>query len=1301
MKNPHNLKLKIPTIRDSPSQLYLEPVQITNFKHYEEDDEDDGVSENEKLGTTKNDPELPPLSYLKLFKYSTCIDKIIICISLLCAVGSGLSTPANILIYGTLVGDMVSKATEAAIESGINGTESATMNILDSVETFAILNSLIGVAMLLFSYISIMTLKYTAQKQAYHVRSLYLNSALHQDITWYDSMRSGEVASRLTEDVMKFEEGVGEKLAMFVHNMTAFIACTVLAFFKGWKLALVCIISLPVTSLILTGVSQIVSRLTRKETEVYAQAGNIAEEVISSIRTVVAFGGQQLEVDKYKSNLQSTFRNNIIKSFCNGLGFGLLWFILSRLTRKETEVYAQAGNIAEEVISSIRTVVAFGGQQLEVDRYKSNLQSTFRNNIKKCFFTGLGFGLLWLAIYSNYALSFWYGVTLIIEDMDLPAANTIYKNCNKVGEKGAQLSGGQKQRIAIARALVRKPKILLLDEATSALDTRSEAKVQEALDKASKGRTTIIVAHRLSTIRAADQIIVLSDGKVVEQGTHDQLMMNRSHYHSLVMTQIVNLGDDNSTPTPQIYKNEEVDEDEKEIVILSEDQKEVDASKNQTVSIYDIIRLNSPEWPFITFAFICSIIVGASTPLFAILFGEILGVISLPDTDAIRSETNKYCLYFLFGGIIMGTATFCQVFLFGAASERLILRLRGSLFEAMMKQDIAWFDHPDNGTGALCSKLSTEATAIKGATGQPIGVLMQSVSAIVIVSAISLYYEWRLGLVGMCIMPIIIVATYMQGKIVRQETLNYHTGLEKSTKIAVEAMANIRTVVGLGTEDIFHRNYVSAITPAFVEGKRNTHIRAVIYSFARSMPFFAYAIIMYYGGYLIENEGLEFTNLFKVAQSLITCSAVVASALSHTPNFQKGITTAEKVINLLNRFPSVMDPVDPKDEKWKPDGSVNYKEIKFEYPTRPGIGVYNSLNLEINPGQTVALIGPSGCGKSTLIQLLQRFYDPLSGSVLLDGHDLRELNIAWFRSYVGVVGQEPVLFDTTIAENIRYGNLGATTEEIVTAAKEANAHDFIMKLPFKYETMVGEKGAQLSGGQKQRIAIARALVRKPKILLLDEATSALDTRSEAKVQEALDKASKGRTTIIVAHRLSTIRAADQIIVLSDGKVVEQGTHDQLMMNRSHYHSLVMTQIVNLGDDNSTPTPQIHKNEEVDEDEKEIVILSEDQKEVDASKNQTVSIYDIIRLNSPEWPFIAFACITSIIVGASTPLFAVLFGDILGVLSQTDTDAIRRETNKYCLYFFLGGIIMGTSTFCQVVVKFIPYFCLRGFSGLTV
>ena len=247
-----------------------------------------------------------------------------------------------------------------------------------------------------------------------------------------------------------------------------------------------------------------------------------------------------------------------------------------------------------------------------------------------------------------------------------------------------------------------------------------------------------------------------------------------------------------------------------------------------------------------------------------------------------------------------------------------------------------------------------------------------------------------------------------------------------------------------------------------------------------------------------------------------------------------------------------------KPEKF--DSTIEIKGVTFAYPTRPDIKVMEDFSLDIEVGKTYALVGPSGCGKSTIIQLILRFYDPLSGEVLVGGRDVRELNTRWLRQNIGVVSQEPVLFDTTIAENIKYGKEGATDEEMKAAAISANAHDFISKLPDGYSTLVGEAGTQLSGGQKQRIAIARALIRDPKILLLDEATSALDTESESVVQQALDSAREGRTTIIVAHRLSTIQNADVIASISNGRIVEKGTHSELMDKEGLYFELVTAQV---------------------------------------------------------------------------------------------------------------------------------------------
>ena len=268
---------------------------------------------------------------------------------------------------------------------------------------------------------------------------------------------------------------------------------------------------------------------------------------------------------------------------------------------------------------------------------------------------------------------------------------------------------------------------------------------------------------------------------------------------------------------------------------------------------------------------------------------------------------------------------------------------------------------------------------------------------------------------------------------------------------------------------------------------------------------------------------------------------------------------ASTIYSIIQRRPEI----DSLSEKgMKPitvDNNISVKNLTFSYPSRKTVKVLSNLSFEVKKGQTVALVGPSGCGKSTVLQLIQRFYDPESGFIELDGKNIKNLNVGWMRDRIGVVGQEPILFDLTILENIRVGRTEVTQDEVVKAAKEANAFDFIMKLPKRFDTHVGERGAQLSGGQKQRIAIARALVRNPSILLLDEATSALDSESEGYVQAALEKARSGRTTIIVAQRLSTIRNADKIVVMKDGRVEEEGNHGELMQKSGLYHNLISKQ----------------------------------------------------------------------------------------------------------------------------------------------
>lgn len=763
----------------------------------------------------------------------------------------------------------------------------------------------------------------------------------------------------------------------------------------------------------------------------------------------------------------------------------------------------------------------------------------------------------------------------------------------EVGDRGTKLSGGQKQRVAIARALIRNPKILLLDEATSALDVESERVVQKALDRARKGRTTIIVAHRLTTIRNADRIIVIREGVVEEDGSHSQLMAKNGVYTKMVLSQ--NGGNlDDTKDADRVSDDEDYSEDETvsrkswmaqqlgldglvpvglgrtgsihsrksaeiEDALPAEDEDAVD------ISILKILKLNAPEWPYILLGVLGAAVMGLSTPVYAILWGNIIGVLKPSYTDEGKAQTqsdgNYYSLLFLVVGVVTGAASFIQTMALTVAGEGLTNRLRIKAFEAIMNQEIAWFDHDENGVGALCTRLSADASSVQGATGSRISIVFQSVATLTFSVALSLYYDWRLGLVTTAIVPFVLLSTYLQGKILMKQNGLERKGLQLSAKVAMEAISNIRTVASLNREQTFHDRYMSSLTGPHVAAQRNAAIRGLVFGFASSAPLLGYGLVLYYGGWLVVNVGVDFQVVFKVSEALMMGTMSVGQAAAFMPNYNKAKLAASRIFDLLERKPLIDSSPTSGRQSTGVSGFVSMEDVQFRYPTRKGVNVLQGISLAAEPGKTIALVGHSGCGKSTCIQLMERFYDPEEGSVLVDNEDIRPFNVDSIRSHFAIVSQEPSLFNMTLAENIAYGDNRRTVpmEEIIEAAKKANIHTFIQALPLGYQTDVGQRGTQLSGGQKQRVAIARALVRNPKILLLDEATSALDTESEQVVQMALDKAREGRTCITIAHRLSTIRNADKILVLNHGKVAEDGTHDELLALKGLYYELCVIQ----------------------------------------------------------------------------------------------------------------------------------------------
>jgi ATP-binding cassette subfamily B (MDR/TAP) protein 1 len=758
-----------------------------------------------------------------------------------------------------------------------------------------------------------------------------------------------------------------------------------------------------------------------------------------------------------------------------------------------------------------------------------------------------------------------------------------------VGERGFLLSGGQKQRIAIARAIVSDPRILLLDEATSALDTQSEGVVQNALDKAAAGRTTITIAHRLSTIKDADCICVIGDGAVIEKGRHNELLNDNGPYARLVAAQKLReareVGDEDGDETAQVSEKStegptDIEREALEEIPLGRsnthrslaseilEQRKTTATQNRKEygMIYLFRRMgtiNKGEWQRYLLGSFFAIATGCVFPAFGIVWSQAVTSFSDDTAHERRHDGDRNALWCFLIALLAMISIGSQNFLFASAASSLTSKLRSLSFRAILRQDIEYFDREENSSGAIVSNLSDAPQKISGLAGITLAAIIQALATLTAGFTVGLIFIWKLGLVGFACVPFLMSVGYIRLRVVVLKDQSNKKAHEESAQLACEAAASIRTVASLTREDDCVEIYSKSLEGPLRRSNRTAVWSNFLFAVSQAFSFFIISLVFWYGSILVSNLEFNTKQFFTGLMGTVFGAMQAGNVFAFVPDISSARGAASDIIQLLDSQPEVdaesTEGEVPKDVS----GHICFEDVHFRYPTRPGVRVLRGLNITVKPGTYVALVGASGCGKSTVIQLVERFYDPLSGKITIDGQSISELNVQEYRKNLALVSQEPTLYAGTIRFNVLLGATKPTSEvtqeELEQACRDANILDFIQGLPDGFETDVGGKGSQLSGGQKQRIAIARALLRNPKVLLLDEATSALDSNSEKVVQAALDKAAKGRTTIAIAHRLSTIQNADCIYFIKDGTVSESGTHDELIARRGGYYEYVQLQ----------------------------------------------------------------------------------------------------------------------------------------------
>ncbi|GMS95522.1 hypothetical protein PENTCL1PPCAC_17697, partial [Pristionchus entomophagus] len=705
-----------------------------------------------------------------------------------------------------------------------------------------------------------------------------------------------------------------------------------------------------------------------------------------------------------------------------------------------------------------------------------------------------------------------------------------------MGSSGVSLSGGQKQRIGIARAIVSNPRLLLLDEATSALDTKSERIVQKALESASEGRSTVVVAHRLSTIRNVDHVFVMESGEIVESGGYNDLRSREDGVFG------------------RMIRDQAMEKRlEEEIGSGSEDSFEaVDEEEFPSIRGGFIALLCRHK--FKTFIVILmGLLKGIATPILSARYFFVIGSLEEDDYETLLFwlvvGTMGVGVYQFF--VLLISQPICQYM-----GEMIINELRVSSLSSLLHRPLSYFDRRVSSPSASAVLLSQQPPLAMAMVDHKLSIIVDGLFSSLVILALTFLVCFPNGIVG-----VLYLLTYLALLILFEKFYDNANkevvDMDNSGELAVEIFDNIATIQQLAVEDHFEEKYDEIQKKREKPLAKRIKWASLIHATNESIFMLFDCIATSVGVYFVYTGDYSTKQLF-TTECLVSYVGWLTCLMSSSFKEMISASSAVKII-----FEMIDPSMDKKKKEKELDhvaqGSIRGESITFSYPSQPNRKVLTDVTFSAGIGRSLAFVGPSGGGKSTLVNLLERFYDPNGGWMCLDTTPYQSLSHHQLRSNISLVGQEPILFRGSISDNIRLGKENGSEEEVMRACQLANAVEFIQDLPEGYSTLVGEKGRSLSGGQKQRIAIARALVRNPKVIILDEATSALDTQSEKVVRIALESSAQGRTSVMIAHRLDTIQNCDEICFVEGGRIVERGSHSELISRRGKYYEMTEQQ----------------------------------------------------------------------------------------------------------------------------------------------